>query len=119
MIDASEQVQDALDFFDEEIGPLAERERAAKKSFFPLGFDTEAESYFSTPERKVMTAGDFELRAAESLEKFVAELSALWIREGNEELAALAPGLAELAQEMAGREQPEEEDLSPFMYAMF
>ena len=119
MIEIKEQSQLAFDFFDEVIGPIAERERAAGKSFFPLGFEPEAETYFSTPARKVMTAGDFELRAADSLENFVAELSALWTQEGNEELAVMAPRLFELAREMASRPQPEAEELSPFMYAMF
>ena len=119
MIETREPASAALDFFDEEIAPLAERERAEGKWFFPLGFDTEAETYFLTPARNVMEPHDFELRATESPEKFVEELAALWTREGHSELAAMAPRLAELAREMAAREQPEAEDLSPFMYAMF
>lgn len=119
LIEVKEQSQLAFDFFDEVIGPIAQRERAAGKSFFPLGFDPEAETYFSTPVRKVMKREDFELRAADSLEKFVAELCALWTQEGNEELAAMAPRLLELARQMASRPQPEAEELSPFMYAMF
>jgi len=119
LIETREPGPAVLDFFDREIAPLAERERAEQKSLFPLGFDTEAESYFVTPLRSVMAPADFELRATESPEIFVEELAALWTREGHSELALMASRLAELAREMATREQPEAEDLSPFMYAMF
>jgi hypothetical protein len=108
----------AAEFFDELLAPLAERERAAAKSFFPLGADPRAESYYVEPTRRAMEASDFELRAARSLADFVKELAALWASEGHEELAALAPRLLELAEEM--REQEEQtEDVSPFIYVMF
>ena len=58
MIETREPGPDVLDFFDEEIVPLAERERAEGKWFFPLGFDTEAETYFLTPARNVMSCLD-------------------------------------------------------------
>ncbi|HEY0377629.1 MAG TPA: hypothetical protein VGC87_11960 [Pyrinomonadaceae bacterium] len=108
----------AADFFNELLAPLAERERAAAKSFFPLSADPLAESYYVEPTRRVMEAPDFELRAAESLANFVQELAALWTNEGHAELAALAPGLLALAEEMAGREE-QADDVSPFMYVMF
>ncbi len=108
----------AAEFFDEFLAPLAARERDAAKSFFPLGADPWAESYYVEPARGVMEAPDFELRAAQSLADFVKELAALWADEGHEELAALAPRLLELAEEMAEREE-QAEDVSPFMYVMF
>lgn len=108
----------AAEFFDELLAPLAAREREAGKSFFPAGADPRAESYYVEPARGVMEASDFELRAARTLADFVKELAALWASEGHEELAALAPRLLELAEEM--REQEEQaEDVSPFMYVMF
>ena len=108
----------AAEFFHKLLAPLAERERAAAKSFFPLGADSREESYYAEPARRVMEASDFELRAARSLADFVTELAALWANEGHEELAALAPGLLELAEEMGQREE-QAEDVSPFMYVMF
>ena len=119
LIETEEQTQPAVTFFDEVIKPLAERARAEGKSFFPLGPDPEASTYFMEAPRRSMRPEDFELRAAESPEQFVAELASLWTHEGNDELAAMAPRLAELASAMAAQEQPEAEDLSPFIYAMF
>ncbi|HKQ54179.1 MAG TPA: hypothetical protein VJT74_17515 [Pyrinomonadaceae bacterium] len=108
----------AAEFFEELLAPLAKRERDRAKSFFPLGADPQAESYYAEPPRRVMRASDFELRAAQSLADFVTELAALWAGEGNEELAALAPRLLALAEEMNDREE-QAEDVSPFMYVMF
>ena len=108
----------AAEFFYEFLAPLAARERDRAKSFFPLHADPRAESYYVEPTRRVMAAADFELRAAASLADFVTELAALWAREGHEGLAALAPRLLELAEEMREREE-QAEDVSPFMYVMF
>lgn len=119
LTETEEQTQPVIAFFDEMIKPLAERARAEGKSFFPLGPDPQAPTYFVEPQRKVMRPDDFELRAAESPEQFVEELAALWMYEGNGELAAMVPRLAELASAMAAQEQPDAEDLPPFIYAMF
>jgi hypothetical protein len=108
----------AAEFFNEHLAPLAERDRDAAKSFFPLGADSREESYYAEPTRRVMEASDFELRAAHSLADFVKELASLWANEGNEGLAALAPWLLELAEEM-GQQAEQSEDVSPFMYVMF
>ena len=108
----------AVEFFKEVLVPLALRERAAGKSFFPLRADTQAESYYVEPTRSLMIASDFELRAADSITDFVQELAALWISEGNEELAAMSPRLIELAREMSEQEK-QADDVSDFMYVMF
>jgi hypothetical protein len=108
----------AVEFFQEVIVPLALRERAAGKSFFPLRADPQAESYYVEPTRPLMVASDFELRAADSITDFVEELAALWISEGNEELAAMAPRLIELARKMSEQEK-HADDVSDFMYVMF
>jgi hypothetical protein len=108
----------AAEFFDALLVPLAARERDRAKSYFPLGADPRAESYYAEPTRRVMEASDFELRAAESLADFVTELAALWADEGHEGLAALAPRLLELAEVMREREE-QAADVSPFMYVMF
>jgi hypothetical protein len=105
------------EFFRDILVPLAETARREEKSFFPLGADPKAKSYYVEPARRVMTSADFELLAAESLEDFVQELAALWIAEGHGELAALAPQLRELVVQEA--DQDDEEEVSPFIYAMF
>ena len=107
------------DFFEDVIVPLAERVRAAGKSYFPRGPEPELETYFVEPTRKVMTPADFELRATESTEAFLGELTALWRQEGHEELTGMIPRLGELAREIPQPNEAEQEDLSPFMYAMF
>lgn len=108
----------AVEFFQEVLVPLALRERAAGKSFFPLRADPQAESYYVEPTRPSMVAADFELRAADSITDFVQELAALWISEGNEELAAMAPRLIKLARELSEQEK-QADDVSDFMYVMF
>jgi len=114
-----EQAEAAIAFFEEVMVPAAAQRRAAGKSFFALGPDAEAETYFVEPARSVMRPADFELGATESAESFIEALSALWIREGHEELAAMAPRLGDLARDLAVPDQAEDEDLSPFMYVMF
>ena len=108
----------AADFFNEVLVPVALRGRASGREFFALRPDREAESYYVEPTKRAMRPEDFELRAAESVEEFVRELAALWVSEGREDLAAMAPRLAALAAEVSeDEEQPD--DVSPFMYVMF
>ena len=108
----------AVNFFKEVLIPLALRERSRGNSFFPLRADPQVESYYVEPTHSVMTASDFELPAAESIEAFINELAALWIAEGHKELVVMMPGLSELAAEICEQEK-EEEDVSAFMYVMF
>jgi hypothetical protein len=108
----------AAAFFNEVLIPVALRERAQGRTFFALRPDEEAESYYVEPTKRAMEPEDFELRAADSVEDFISELAALWVSEGREELASMAPRLATLASEVReDEEQPD--DVSPFMYVMF
>jgi hypothetical protein len=109
----------AESFFNEVLVPLARACRAEGKQFFPLKADAEEESYYVEPRRRVMAASDFELRAADSMADFVRELSALWISEGNAELAGMATALLALAAELREPEAEGADDVSPFMYVMF
>jgi hypothetical protein len=108
----------AAEFFREVLTPAALRERAEGREFFALRPDAAAESYFVEPTRCVLTREDFELRAAESIEEFVAALAALWTAEGRDGLAAMAQQLLKLASEV-GEGEEQREDVSPFMYVMF
>jgi hypothetical protein len=116
LTEKKDDVVTPAEFFREVLVPLAEATRREGKSFFPLGPDPQADSYYVEPVRRVMTRADFELRAAESLEDFVRELAALWTSEGHGELAALAPRLRELVVQEA--DEDDEEEVSPFIYAM-
>lgn len=117
MTEKKDNLAAPAEFFRGVLVPLAEAARREGTSFFPLGPDAQADSYYVEPTRRVMTRADFELRAAESLEDFVEELAALWTAEGHDELAALAPRLRELVVHEA--DQDDEEEVSPFIYAMF
>ena len=108
----------AADFFREALVPAALRERASGREFFALRPDAGAESYYVEPAKREMRPEDFELRAGESAEDFVRELSALWSSEGREELAAMGQRLAALASEVREDEE-RRDDVSPFMYVMF
>jgi hypothetical protein len=108
----------AADFFNEVLVPIALGERERGREFFALRPDASAESYYVEPTNRAMRPEDFELRAADSVEDFISELAALWVSEGREELASMAPRLAALASELReDEEQPD--DVSPFMYVMF
>jgi hypothetical protein len=108
----------AAAFFDEVLVPVALGERAQGREFFALRPDAEAESYYVEPTKRAMKPEDFELRAADSVEDFISELAALWLSEGREELASMAPRLAALASEVREDEE-QSDDVSPFMYVMF
>jgi len=105
-------------FFREVLVPAALRERETGREFFALHPDASVESYYVEPMKSEMRPEDFELRAADSVEEFVRELSALWTSEGREELASMAQRLAALASEVREDEE-QREDVSPFMYVMF
>jgi hypothetical protein len=119
LTEEQDKAQLARQFFDEVLVPLARS--SDKGSFFPLGAEPAAESYFTEPARRVMTPFDFVLPAVESPADFVNELMALWIEEGDEELTAMRAALADLAAAMTARteETEVEADLPAFIYAMF
>jgi hypothetical protein len=117
LIEKKDDLATPAEFFRDVLVPLAEAMRKEGKSFFPLGANPQADSYYVEPERRAMSRADFELSAAESLEDFVRELAALWKAEGHGELAALAPQLLELV--VPETAEDDEEEVSPFIYAMF
>jgi hypothetical protein len=110
--------ESAAAFFREVLVPVAQRERETGREFFALRPDEAAESYYVEPTKRETRPEDFELRASDSAEDFVRELAALWVSEGREELASMAPRLAALAAEVREDEE-QRDDVSPFMYVMF
>ena len=114
--DAGDELARGL--FTELVLPLAERRRHSARHFFPLGPDSSLPSYYTAPLRTTMACRDFEL-PGESPHEFVRRLIEFWKDEGNDDLASLAAGLETLAMQLAGEMNPQEEDISPFMYTMF
>jgi carbamoyltransferase len=108
----------AARFFDCVVVPLADTIRAGGVQFFALKSDSQQQTYYGEPSRRLMDRTAFELPAAESRESFVNELVSLWSAEGHPELAAMRAGLLELTE---GVETPEnfDEEVSEFTYAMF
>lgn len=108
----------AREFFVEALRPLAEQCRVLGLSFFALGPDVDAPSYYVTPPRPVMQPNDFEAASVVSSDAFVDALLTMWRDQGLDPLTAIVPALRELARDLApGQEQDDE--VSPHMYVMF
>ncbi len=103
------QERDLRRFFQQRIVPAAESLRAREVSFFALGPDRSASSYWNTRARGegyVFAIGD----------DLAGELHELW--RGCAELQALADDLASMTRALAERRE-ESADVSSFIYAMF
>jgi hypothetical protein len=100
-------------FFKERLSPLAELARARQISFFPLGPDKAAASYYE--DRNDDGNYVFEIDATD----LEGELRKMWSDDKLPELAELAEGLVELAAILHKEEAETEGEVSPFIYAMF
>lgn len=87
------------------------------RSFFPLGPDATAASYYVERTKTKMSREDFIIGAASDGDP-IAALGELWTRQGHDRLAALAPELRQLAGKLRQIEKPAD-DVSPFIYVMF
>lgn len=105
-------------FFEEELLPAAERRRREGRAAFPSGPAPEALSYFKARRRPSMAPADFEQAGIETPEALSTALTDLWRGRGDADLAALAPGVARLAELLRRREE-QTDDVSPFIYVMF
>jgi len=105
-------------FHAQELMPLAERLAKQGKTLFPTGADAKRASYYVKRAKTTMEKADFEVFGPGSIEDFQNALVQLWKQQGLPELAALAPGLAKIAESVYFREERDEE-VSPFMYVMF
>jgi len=97
-------------FYRERLLPLAEIAAGRGIEFFPLAPDPAAESYFK--ERNDDGNYVHEIDSAD----LAGELEKLW--QDLPELAALAGALVSLAESIKEDEETQEE-ISPFIYAMF
>lgn len=98
-------------FYREKLVPLAEKYRAAKRDFFPLKFDENAESYYKD------RSDDGNYIHEINYDDLEGELREIW-NDDLEELRELAAPLVELARLLEEREETSA-DVSPFIYAMF
>lgn len=98
-------------FFRKRLAPVAEKLRARGVSFFPLGPEPEADTWYKGPptEPKFTSLNVDECEAA---------LCELWRAQGLPELAELAGELMNLAEHLEVHEE-ESADVSPFVYVMY
>jgi hypothetical protein len=105
-------------FFDKELMPLAQRLEGAGRPMFPTGADPGAATYFKTRVKTTMSREDFVLPGLESPGAFAQAVRDHWQRSKFPEMAALAPSMGKLAEQLRG-EPEKDEEVSPFIYVMF
>jgi hypothetical protein len=105
-------------FFRAELLPLARQYKREGRCLLAGNPDGSLSSYYEQRKSTRMSRSDFEKGSCRSTEELAAELEAMWRQQGFDELAALAPQLAKLAERLR-QTQPETEDVSPFVYAMY
>ena len=99
-------------FFRERILPIAENAAASGVEIFPLRPDRSYESYFVDRQ-----PGESYIHTIDP-DSMEAELSRLWSSNDALGMKDLAKPIVELAEELREKE-PESDDVSPFIYAMF
>src|SRR5688572_31764994 len=99
-------------FFRERILPIAENAAASGIEIFPLRPDRSYESYFVDRQ-----PGESYIHTIDP-DSMEAELSRLWSSNDALGMKDLAKPIVELAEELREKE-PESDDVSPFIYAMF
>jgi hypothetical protein len=105
-------------FFDQELMPLAARLKGAGRPMFPTAADPSLGTYFKTRTSTTMSREDFVVHGTESPSAFAQAMQAYWQRSRLPEMAALAPTMARLAEQLRG-EPEKDEEVSPFIYVMF
>lgn len=105
-------------FFRAELLPLAQKYQRDGRCLLAGNPDRSLPTYYEPREKTRMSRSDFESGSCRSTEELAAALEAMWRDQGFDELAALAPQLARLAERLK-RTQPDTEDVSPFVYAMY
>jgi hypothetical protein len=105
-------------FFDGELMPLASRLKAAGRPMFPTGAEPAATTYFKTRTNTTMSKDAFVVKGVESPAAFGEAMRAYWQASKFPEMAALAPTMGKLAEQLRG-EPEKDEEVSPFIYVMF
>lgn len=106
--------------FDDRVTPLAEARRASGTlTYFPLGGDTNAATYFVRPDITKMRPNDFELYSGDPVEGLVEGLEAFWSDQGEAELAAMAPRLKEIAHALINEAAERDGNVDVLCYTLF
>jgi len=103
------ELLDAL--YENHLAVTAEKLRERNVEFFPLKPDSKQESYFQD-----RATGPIHTIQVEQ-ETIAEQLRQHWEAQGLSELTALIEPLLQLSQEL--REEEAEQEVSPFIYAMF
>lgn len=101
-----------LSYFNEKLLPISEKMREKEIELFPMSFDETAESYFQD------RADDGNYVHEINFKETSSELEKILETENLPELAKLAESLVALAETLQEQEETNEE-VSPFVYAMF
>jgi hypothetical protein len=105
-------------FFRSELLPIARQYQHEGRSLLDGNPDPTQPTYYQRRTMTKMSKADFESGSCRDSEELAAALNAMWRKQGFDELAELAPRLAQLAERLK-QTQPDTEDVSPFIYAMY
>jgi hypothetical protein len=107
--------------FDEILVPLGdERHQAGRQEYFPLAGDTGAKTYYDQPLLAAMQPDDFEFPGGGTVEGLVDALAASWSAQGDAALAAIAPKLKAIAEELKKEAAVEQDgNISILCYTLY
>jgi hypothetical protein len=110
----------AVALFDERLAPEAQaRRKRGDGDFFPLGPDPKVSSYFERPAVAAMQPADFAFPGGGDADGLIDALAQSWTAEGNEQLAAMAPALKEIAAALREEAAQSDGSVDVFCYTMF
>lgn len=119
-IEADRSAQLAGALFDEVLVPLAQaRRNCGAPAYFPAWRESDAASYFVTPDIAIMTLADFEMQGGGGAEELIDMIAAYWSAQGETALAAMAPRLKEFAVALTGEAAANEGIVDILCYTLF
>lgn len=105
--------------FDELIVSTREaRTTESGNTFFPLAANPDADSYFSAPAKKTLSAADFTAVYGNN-EDLLTALAKLWEAEQQDDLNALLPGLHKIVQALQNEHRRQDGDVDILCYTLF
>jgi hypothetical protein len=118
---ASNVTSEIKRFFSKELMPLAKTLRDEAISFFPLGTDPDAQTYYIDRRKTTLSPRDFEIEVGDSVDDFEQALVELWKSQEYSQLTVLASTLSKLARSLrfVEVEGEQEGEVDPFIYVMF
>jgi hypothetical protein len=106
--------------FDETLVPLAKARRSSgKPPYLSLEEEAGTKSYFVPAPLKVMSPSDFELRIGDQAGDLIDDLCAYWTKQGDADLAALGPGLKEVAAALSTEAAENDGRVDILCYTLF